>query len=106
MDLEGLASLVETLRARARTFAADLQKSEALTRYVLIDPVLRVLGWATDDPAQVRVEFSLGGQRADYCLLDADGRPRVLIEAKALNSREAKGEAPAVGKAGRPHMFG
>jgi hypothetical protein len=86
MDLDGLAGLVETLRTRARTFAADLQKSEALTRSVLIDPVLRALGWATDDPAQVRVEFSLGGERADYCLLDADGRPRVLIEAKALNS--------------------
>ncbi len=86
MDPGELVRLIETLRERAKAFGSDLQLSEALTRYALVDPTLRALGWATDDPARVRVEYPAGTGKVDYCLLDADGKPLVLIEAKPLNS--------------------
>jgi len=98
-DLYDLIRLIETLRERAKAFGPDLQKSETLTRYALVDPVLRAMGWATDDPSQVRVEFAagtMGGGKADYCLLDADGKPRVLLEVKALHSPKGSVAAAAV----------
>ncbi len=52
MVLESLSDLVETLRARITAHARPLMKSEALTRYALIDPLLRELGWNTEDPAR------------------------------------------------------
>ena len=64
-----------------------LRQSEALTRYALIDPLLRALGWNTADPSQVLVEFRSGRGSADYALLGSDGRPDVIIEAKRLGSR-------------------
>lgn len=89
VDLSGLIELMETLRERVKRFGPDLEKNEALTRYALVDPVLRAMGWATDDPGQVRVEFpagTTGGAKADYCLLDSDGKPRMLLEVKSLHS--------------------
>ena len=50
MILESLLELVETLKARIDTHGDQLRKSEALTRYALIDPLLRELGWDTEDP--------------------------------------------------------
>ena len=44
MLLEGLLQLVETLRERIGTHRSSLSQSEALTRYALIDPLLRELG--------------------------------------------------------------
>ena len=57
MVLEELHELVEALKARIDAHSVELQKSEALTRYALIDPLLRALGWDTADPSQVLVEF-------------------------------------------------
>ena len=53
MPLESLLELVETLRERIITHRAVLSQSEALTRYALIDPLLRELGWDTEDPTMV-----------------------------------------------------
>ncbi len=66
-----------------KEFHPELQKSEALTRYVLIDPVLRALGWNTSDPDQVRPEFPTETGSPDYGLL-IEGKPLVTVEAKAL----------------------
>ena len=60
MPLESLLGLVETLRSRIDEHGNALRQSEALTRYTLIDPLLRELGWDTDDPALVMPET---GQR-------------------------------------------
>lgn len=56
-----------------------------LTRYALIDPILRALDWDTEDPSQVKPEFSMRQRRSDYALL-YDGRPLVMVEAKALSA--------------------
>jgi hypothetical protein len=83
----GVDDLVETVR-RVRELASNhqalLAQNEALTRYCLIDPLLRALGWDTSDPEQVRVEESAGGGKADYLLLDSDGSFLLLIEAKKV----------------------
>ena len=69
MPLEELLSVVETLRGRIAAHGPALRQSEALTRYALIDPLLRGLGWDTADPSQVLVEYHSGGGSADYALV-------------------------------------
>ena len=83
MPLESLHALVETLRQRIQTNRTALSGSEWLTRYTLIDPLLRELGWDTEDSELVIPEYSSGGGRADYALL-SNGRPAVIVEAKKL----------------------
>ena len=64
-----------------------LGNSEVRTKYVLIDPLLRVLGWNTDNPAQVQLEFETGKstKRADYALfIPQFKKPVGLVEAKLL----------------------
>ena len=90
MVLDDLYELIEKLQERIDVHAAALQKSEALTRYALIDPLLRGLGWDTGDPSQVLVEYRLpkGSQQgfADYALLLETGQPQIIVEAKSLNT--------------------
>ena len=50
MPLESLHSLVETLKERIQDHSDALSVNETLTRYALIDPLLRELGWDTADP--------------------------------------------------------
>lgn len=83
MVLDPLVQLVQTLAQRIERHRQALSQSEALTRYVLIDPLLRALGWDTEDPEQVQPEYSAGGGAADYALLE-QGKPQVLVEAKKL----------------------
>lgn len=86
MPLTQLVEAVRRAKERAERFRNDLQKSEALTRYALIDPILRALGWDTEDPSQVRPEFSTDSGTPDYALL-WDGKPHIMVEAKALGKR-------------------
>ena len=68
---------------------------ETRTRYTLIDPILRVLGWELSDPSQVRVEIDIdmssAVKKADYALFKKSGsgeRPWILVEAKRLDPRQ------------------
>lgn len=83
MCLKDLVDVINKCRERAQTFAEDLRKNEALTRYVLIDPILRALGWDTEDPSQIVPEFSTESGVPDYALFH-EGKNYVVIEAKAL----------------------
>ena len=87
MVLEELHELIETLQLRIDVHGPALQQSEALTRYALIDPLLRGLGWDTGDPSQVLVEFRSQNGAADYALLGASGQPHVIVEAKKLGTQ-------------------
>ena len=84
MALESLLQLVETLRERIN-LQPPIISSEWQTRYALIDPLLRALGWDTADPTMVVPEDGSGNGRADY-LLQADGKPCMVIEAKRLGA--------------------
>ena len=56
-----------------------------LTRYALIDPLLRELGWDTEDPSMVVPEYRSGRGSADYALL-VNGSPAMMVEAKKLGT--------------------
>ena len=90
MPLESLYDLVQELRERIDKHGDALRTSESLTRYALIDPLLRELGWDTGDPDQVRPEYSLrteytkGTPSVDYALLP--NRSSVVAEAYRLES--------------------
>ena len=93
MLLESLLGLVETLRERINAHGDALRQSEALTRYALIDPMLRELGWDTADPAQVVPEYRVpNNQMADYVLL-ANGAPVIVVESKKLDEPLRGGKA-------------
>ena len=62
---------------------APANNHETSTRYVIIDPILRSLGWDLSDPRDCVVEYrvSAGSRRAvDYALLDTMGRPVILVD--------------------------
>ena len=82
--LDELVTTIEKLKARIEQHQVELRKSEALTRYALIDPLLRELGWDTSDPALVMPEYNVDGKRADYALLEGD-KVVVFLEAKRLD---------------------
>lgn len=86
MALEELLATLRRVRERAEKHRADLEKSEALTRYALIDPVLRALGWDTEGPTCVRPEFTTDTGTPDYALL-WEGKPHIMVEAKALGKK-------------------
>lgn len=103
--VDDLRKLIETLRNRILNHENDLKASEALTRYALVDPLLRGLGWDTGDPAQVQPEYLLDdgrASRADYVLLGDDldesggTKPVLLIEAKKLSKEcdESQHDSP------------
>ena len=79
----GLVGMIETLRERIARHRPALSQSEALTRYALIDPLLRELGWDTADPDLVTPEYRVGNRAADYALLES-GSVVVFLEAKRL----------------------
>ena len=93
MPLESLLQLVETLRERISAHRAVLSQSEALTRYALIDPLLRELGWDTEDPSMVVPEYRVpNNQIADYVLFHGD-HPAMVVESKKLDESLQGGRA-------------
>ena len=85
MPLESLLTLVEKLRKRIDDYGPTLRQNEALTRYTLIDPLLRELGWDTENPDLVIPEYTDGGGSADYALFSGD-KPLMIVEAKKLDT--------------------
>lgn len=87
-----LASLVETIRqvaASAQREGAALRKNEAATRSVLIDPVLRALGWDIGNTFMVEVEKTHEDTRVDYALYDRNREIKAVVEAKPLGANLA-----------------
>lgn len=76
----------------------DPMLREPQTRYALIDPILRALGWDTEDPKECYPEWTFRNQRskrADYVLfarstsreiIDGSAIPVIVIEAKSVYS--------------------
>ena len=62
--------------------------NETSTRYILIDPVLKALGWDINDMDQCGVEWPMPWQkpigRADYVLADSKAKTGIVIEAKSI----------------------
>ena len=87
MDLNTLESLLSRTRQKAKEHSAVFAKSEAATRYSLIDPVLDALGWDLADPLHSIAEFGVGKNRADYAMFGkSTAIPALFIEAKRLGT--------------------
>lgn len=88
MALDGLQAVIKSLQNKIEQHYAYLSSSETRTRQVLIDPLLKELGWDVSDPSQVELEYSAGtgGERADYALI-ANGKPAMVVEAKSLKTQ-------------------
>ncbi|MGC8651528.1 MAG: hypothetical protein ACP5RX_02870 [Minisyncoccia bacterium] len=85
--IDDLINLIENLKKKINTYENDFSKSEALVRYALIDPFLRVLGWDTEDPSQIRPEYSTQAGRPDYALILRE-KPMAFLGAKGLGKSE------------------
>ena len=80
--MENLKNLVETLKEKAVKYHTVLSSNELMTRYVLVDPLLRELGWDLTDPDTVTMEESTPGKnRTDYKM----GKT-MIIEAKHVGT--------------------
>ena len=84
MNLDALAETIETLKKRIEQHRQELSENEMRTRAALINPLLHALGWDVSDPALVKLEYNVGRQRADYALMNHDGKPAAVFEAKKL----------------------
>lgn len=89
--------VIRRLRSRAQDHYEYLSTGERETRtkYALIDPILRSLGWSTEDPNQVKLEYGVDpspedGRRVDYALFQNRDAPKpyILIEAKGFGNIE------------------
>jgi hypothetical protein len=81
--MEALFEVIQKVRARIQKHGDALRNNEMLTRYALVDPILRALGWDTEDPDAVEPEFRLETGRPDYALKH-EGQPLIMVEAKSL----------------------
>lgn len=82
--LSDLREVLNQVLTSANNYGSTLKGNEAATRAVLIDPVLRALGWDTANSFMVEVEKTLNQTRADYALYDDAGKVRTILEAKKL----------------------
>ena len=85
MALDDLKETIETLRKRIKEHRAYLEGYETRTRQVLIDPMLRALGWDVEDPHSVELEYGIKRKWVDYALMGSD-KPIAVIEAKVLGT--------------------
>jgi len=84
--LSNLSDVLSHVKDAAERYKQTLKKNEAATRAVLIDPVLRALGWDTANTYMVEVERTLEKSRVDYALYDHNAAVCVIIEAKSLQT--------------------
>ena len=85
MALDDLRDAIQKLQDMVEPHRRYLSENETRTRQVLIDPLLRELGWDVSNPDMVQLEYKVGQQRADYALI-SNGQRVALIEAKRLGS--------------------
>lgn len=85
-QLDQLAETIGRLRLRIEQHRQHIGGHETRTRVILIDPLLRSLGWDTEDPEVVVHEKRVGNLVVDYALIDR-GEVFGLVEAKSLGSK-------------------
>ena len=86
MALDDLKEVIEELQGMINTHHNYLSGKERRTRQVLIDPLLKALGWDVSDPGAVYLEHN----RMDYALM-SNARPVAVIEAKPLGNPLERG---------------
>src|SRR6266496_329111 len=84
--LSNLSETINQIKESAAQYRDTLQRNEAATRAVLIDPILQALGWDTANIYMVLAEKSQELMRVDYALYDRNRSVRFVIEAKSLGA--------------------
>lgn len=87
MDLTNAVALFKKLKATISNHTDYLMSHESVTRILLVDPVLEILGWDVREPNLVQLEFKTATQkqeRADY-LLKHDSQDLAIVETKRYN---------------------
>ena len=94
MDLTKAIELFEELKRRIDEQGDYLRESEYRTRILLIDPLLRMLGWNVEDFYCVEIEYRTSQfvkERADYVLKNGESKV-AIVEAKKLGTDMKSGE--------------
>ncbi len=76
-----LLEKIEDVRSRIKS---GLYGNEAAVSQGIVIPLLRTLGWPTDDTQTVWPEYSLEGRRVDYALCHPSRKPIAFIEVKQI----------------------
>ena len=86
--LSNISDILKQTQNSAALYQSTLKKNEAATRAVLVDPILRALGWDTANTFMVEVEKTdvPTKTRVDYALYDSNNTVQVVVEAKSLGS--------------------
>lgn len=82
-----MADLAETMARvteRIRNYRSLYDQNEMATRNQVVDPILRLLGWDTEDPAKVQPNVSAEEGVPDYSLF-LGGRKVLFVEAKKMS---------------------
>lgn len=85
VDPKALEKTVIDLGRRIRSHIKYIAGHETRTRIVLIDPLLRALGWDPENPDAVHLEYRASNGKPDYALMKGD-EPVAFVEAKRLGS--------------------
>jgi hypothetical protein len=85
--LQEILDSIKQAKQTIRAYRYALVSNQVLTRYALVDVLLKAAGWDVHDPAQVFPEWDMGhtGQKAEYALLDNAGRPVAAIRVTPLS---------------------
>lgn len=86
VDPKQLEKTVRELKKRAAAHRDYIEGHETRTRVLLIDPLLRALGWDPEAPEEVQLEYKGTAGQPDYALLKGSN-PIAVIEAKKLGTR-------------------
>jgi hypothetical protein len=84
--MSDLVAVLTQLSSKLERFRKEGLK-ETPTRTIFINPILEALGWDVRDPDEVQLEYpTIDGKSVDYAL-KINGKPVLLVEAKALNDQ-------------------
>jgi len=80
--------LVEEINRIRTSITEGRFSNESSISQGIVLPILQSLGWQTFDVRQVSPEYTVGGRRVDFALLDKRNQPMVFIEVKMLGNIE------------------
>ena len=82
--METIIELIKSVKQTINSHKEKLKSNETLTRYVLIDPILKHLGYSLSNPNEVIPEQKIEKKFSDYTIFK-DNKPHIIIEAKSLH---------------------
>jgi len=86
-----LKDTIKVLSEKIKKHRSLYEQNEMAIRTQIVDPILKGLGWDTEDPEEVQPNVSTEEGAPDYSLLKGD-RKILFIEAKKLSVDVEKGE--------------